>query len=263
MCVSIPQGLQCSQTLNVCLDGSARRAAVCQQDGGAGWPCESVSASWSRLKSFILNCHLRLGLDPSMHTSLQCPSAKEDAESTGPCPQHRGMSVCLCLNFSCTSEEKVAWRQAHGSTISFGTGVYLLPPGTHLSHLKDKQHSYSLKINRGGSGDLSRLSSLPLPCTIYLVIILNYSHKNFHETIEKNHLFLYICHLVFYITTGGTYRSNRELYCGMLLKKIKRKNLFALVPEVFSITNLLLKKPQQINIIFKWQSKFSKTGEKQ
>lgn len=126
--------------------------------------------------------------------------------------------------------------------------MYLLPPGTHSSHLKDKQHSYSLKINRGDSGDLSRLSSLPLPCTIYLVIILNYSHKNFHETMEKNHLFLYICHLVFYITTGGTYRSNRELYCEMLLKKIKRKNLFALVPEVFSITNLLLKNPNKLTL---------------
>lgn len=85
---------------------------------------------------------------------------------------------------------------------------------------EDKQHSYSLNTNRGDSGDLSRLSNLSLPCTIYL-IILNHSHRNFHETMEENHFFLYICHPVFCITTEGTYRSNRELQCGMLLKQKK------------------------------------------
>lgn len=55
---------------------------------------------------------------------------------------------------------------------------------------KDKQHRYSLKINRGDSRDLSRLSSLSLLCTIYLEKILSRSHRNFHETMEKNPLFL-------------------------------------------------------------------------
>lgn len=59
---------------------------------------------------------------------------------------------------------------------------------------KDKQQSYLLDIKREDSGDLSRLSGHALPCTIYLpVLIRNHSQRNFHKTMEKNHVYLYIC----------------------------------------------------------------------